>query len=298
MVQYKKMNIDGLEIFFREAGYSYNPTIILLHGFPSSSHMFRNLIPQLADRFHVIAPDYPGFGYSSMPSTGDYPYTFENLSLVIEKLIAKLYISRYILYVHDYGGPIGFRLAIRNPTQILGFVIQNAVADEKGLGKPFDLFKALWANRNPVTEAAFSELVTFDFTKKQYLTGVCQPYLISPDGYMMDQSLLNRPGNNQIQLELGYDYRKNVEEYPVWQQYLRTYQPPTLIAWGKNDFIFTLEGAHAFSNQLIPIQTYFLCGGHFVLEEQSWHVSELIKSFFGRLYIYPPYSSNYIEKYR
>jgi pimeloyl-ACP methyl ester carboxylesterase len=287
MMLYKKVNIEGLTLFFREAGAPSHPTIILLHGFPSSSHMFRDLIPLLADRFHVIAPDYPGYGNSSMPQVKEYPYTFEHLSMVIEKLIAKLNISRYILYVHDYGGPIGFRLAIRNPHRILGFVIQNAVAHEEGLGKPFDLFKALWANRNPATEAAFSELVTFDFTKKQYITGACQPYLISPDGYSMDQFFLDRPGNSQIQLELGYDYRHNVEQYPLWQQYLRTYQPPTLVTWGKNDFIFTLEGAFAFSRELKNIETYLLCGGHFVLEEQSRPVSELIKRFFGRLYAWP-----------
>ncbi|QGQ96151.1 alpha/beta hydrolase [Paenibacillus psychroresistens] len=284
MVLYKKINIDGLNIFFREAGNPNNPTIILLHGFPSSSHMFRGLIPYLADRFHVIAPDYPGFGNSSMPTTDEYRYTFENLSLVIEKLIDTLCISHYILYVHDYGGPIGFRLAIRNPHRILGFVIQNAVADEKGLGKPFDLFKALWTERNPTTEKAFAELTSFDFTKKQYLTGVCQPYLISPDGYSMDQFFLDRPGNSQIQLELGYDYRKNVEEYPRWQQYMRIYQPPVLVAWGKNDFIFTLEGAYAFSRELTHVEICFLCGGHFVLEEQSYHVSELIKRFYGYMF--------------
>ncbi|MEC0231223.1 alpha/beta fold hydrolase [Paenibacillus alba] len=283
VVLYKKINIDGLCIFFREAGSRDNPTLILLHGFPSSSHMFRDLIPLLADCFHIIAPDYPGFGNSSMPSTEDYPYTFENLSIVIEQLIARLHISHYLLYVHDYGGPIGFRLAMRNPQRILGFVIQNAVADEKGLGKPFDLFKALWADRNPTTEAAFAKLATFDFTKSQYVLGACQPYLISPDGYSMDQFYLDRPGNSQIQLELGYDYRKNVEEYPAWQHYLRTYQPPALVVWGKNDFIFTLEGAYAFSKDLIHIQTCMLCGGHFVLEEQSWHVAELIKGFFVRL---------------
>lgn len=284
MILYKKVNIDGLNIFFREAGYSNNPTIVLLHGFPSSSHMFRNLIPLLADHFHVIAPDYPGFGNSSMPTTEEYQYTFENLSIVIEKLLAALCISQYILYVHDYGGPIGFRLAMRNPQRILGFVIQNSVVDDQGLGKPFDVFKALWKDPNPTTKAAFAELSTFDFTKKQYFTGVCQPYLISPDGYSMDQFFLDRPGNSLVQLELGYDYRKNVDEYPAWQHYLRDYQPPTLVVWGKNDFIFTLEGARAFSREVIHSETHFLCGGHFVLEEQSCHVSVLIKKFFGHLY--------------
>ncbi|MZQ81431.1 alpha/beta fold hydrolase [Paenibacillus sp. 5J-6] len=284
MVLYKKMKIDGWDLFFRQAGSPYNPTIILLHGFPSSSHMFRDLIPHLSDRFHVIAPDYLGYGNSSMPTVEEYSYTFENLSILIEKLIDHLCISHYILYTHDYGGPIGFRLAIRNPGRILGFVIQNAVVSENGLGKPFDLFKALWADRNPATEAAFAKLVTFDFTKMQYVAGVCQPYLISPDGYSMDQFFLDRPGNDQIQLELGYDYRKNVEQYPAWQQYLRTYQPPTLITWGKNDFIFTIEGALTFGKLLTCVETHFLCGGHFVLEEQSQHVSELIKRFFGRIY--------------
>jgi pimeloyl-ACP methyl ester carboxylesterase len=283
MVLYKKANIEGLDIFFREAGYPSCPTMVLLHGFPSSSHMFRELIPLLADRFHVIAPDYPGFGNSSMPSTKEFSYTFENLSLVIEKLLDRLCIPRYFLYVHDYGGPIGFRLAVRHPNRILGFVIQNAVADVKGLGQPFDLFKALWVEPSPKTAAAFSALTSFEFTKKQYLTGVCNPYLVSPDGYSMDQFFLDRPGNGEIQLALGYDYRKNVEQYPVWQQYMRTYQPPTLVAWGKNDFIFTLEGALAFSRHLKYIETCFLCGGHFVLEEQSRHVSDLIKSFFTRV---------------
>ncbi|MDQ7095741.1 alpha/beta hydrolase [Desulfosporosinus sp. PR] len=287
MVFYKYLTIEGLKIFFREAGSPHHPAIVLLHGFPSSSHMFRDLIPLLADCFHVIAPDYPGFGNSSMPTTEEYEYTFDNLSLVIEKLLTALRVSQYILYVHDYGGPIGFRLAVRNPKRILGFVIQNAVAHEQGLGEPFALFKALWANPNPATKAAFARLTTFDFTKKQYLTGACNPYLISPDGYSLDQFFLDRPGNSQIQLQLGYDYRQNVAAYPAWQHYLRTWQPPTLVAWGKNDFIFTLAGAQAFSQELISIETCFLCGGHFVLEEQSLPVSLLIKSFFGRIYSWP-----------
>ncbi|MDR6553507.1 alpha/beta hydrolase [Paenibacillus qinlingensis] len=284
MVHYQKMKIDGWDLFFRQAGSRNNPTIILLHGFPSSSHMFRDLIPLLTDRFHVIAPDYLGFGNSSMPSVEEYSYTFENLSFLIEKLIDNLCISRFILYCQDYGGPIGFRLAVRNPHRILGFVIQNAVASENGLGKPFDTFKALWADRNPATEAAFTMLTTFEFTKMQYLKGACQPCLISPDGYLMDQLFLDRPGNSQIQLALGYDYRTNVEQYPVWQQYLRTYQPPTLITWGKNDFNFTLEGALTFGELLKCAEIHFLCGGHFLLEEQSQQVAALIKLYFGHIY--------------
>ncbi|MFC4779014.1 alpha/beta fold hydrolase [Paenibacillus sp. GCM10023252] len=283
-VTYNKMNVDGLSIFYREAGCPSNPAIILLHGFPSSSHMFRDLIPRLCDRYYVIAPDYPGYGYSSMPLVTDYEYTFDNLSLMIEKLINGLGVSRFILYVHDYGGPIGFRIAVRNPTRILGFVIQNAVASEAGLGQPFDLFKALWADRNRATETAFAELVTPEFTRKQYLYGACNPTSISPDGYTLDQLFLDRPGNSSIQLALGYDYRNNVDQYPNWQQYLRLYQPPMLLTWGKNDFIFTIQGAIDLARQLNGVEIYWLCGGHFVLEEQSIQVSFLIKSFFGRVY--------------
>ncbi|MEH7307063.1 alpha/beta fold hydrolase [Neobacillus drentensis] len=272
--------IDGLRIFYREAGSRRNPAIVLLHGFPSSSHMFRNLIPFLSDRFYVIAPDYPGFGNSSMPVPDGFTYTFHNISLVMEKLLDLLGIRQSFFYVHDYGGPVGFRIAARQPSRVLGFVIQNSVAHEEGLGKPFDLFKALWKDRNRSTEAAMGTLLTFDFTKKQYLTGACSQDLISPDSYLMDQLFLDRPGNAQIQLELAYDYRKNVEQYPVWQHYLRTKQPPVTVIWGKNDFIFTLDGAIAYSKELYNVESHLLCGGHFLLEEQAWQVSQLTKSFF------------------
>ncbi|PFM61387.1 alpha/beta hydrolase [Bacillus cereus] len=280
MVSYHIATIDSLRIFYREAGSRRNPVIVLLHGFPSSSHMFRNLIPLLSDQFYVIAPDYPGFGNSSMPAPDEFTYTFHNISLVMEKLLDLLGIRQSVFYVQDYGGPVGLRIAVRQPSRVLGFVIQNSVAHEEGLGKPFDLFKALWKDRNPNTEAALGALLTFDFTKKQYLTGACSPNLISPDSYLMDQLLLDRLGNAQIQLELAYDYRKNVEQYPVWQQYLRTKQPPAIVIWGKNDFIFTLNGAGAFSKELYNVETHLLCGGHFLLEEQAWQVSQLIKSFF------------------
>ncbi|WP_246358560.1 alpha/beta fold hydrolase [Paenibacillus phytorum] len=279
-VLYKKMEVDGLSIFYREAGNPKNPALILLHGFPSSSHMFRDLIPLLADRYYVLAPDYPGYGNSSMPAVDSFSYTFENISLVIERLLDNLRIPRYILYCHDYGGPIGFRLAVRHPQRILGFVIQNAVVNVEGLGQPFDLFKALWADPSPENKAAFASLVTPTFTKKQYLTGVCHPYLISPDGYSMDQYFLDRPGNSEIQLALGYDYRKNVEQYPRWQHYLQTFQPPTLVAWGKNDFIFTLNGAYAFKRFVKEAEIYMLCGGHFVLEEAHYAIADLIKGFY------------------
>lgn len=280
MVNFRIVTIDSLRIFYREAGSRRNPAMVLLHGFPSSSHMFRNLIPLLADQFYVIAPDYPGFGNSSMPAPDKFSYTFHNISLVIERLLDRLGIGQSIFYVQDYGGPVGFRIAVRHPSKVLGFVIQNAVVHEEGLGRPFDLFKSLWKDRNPKTEEEMGNLLTFDFTKMQYLSGACSPNLVSPDGYLMDQRFLDRPGNAQIQLELAYDYRKNVEQYPVWQQYLRTKQPPVTVIWGKNDFIFTLAGSLAYSKELHNVETHLLCGGHFLLEERAWQVSQLIKSFF------------------
>ncbi|KUP04348.1 alpha/beta hydrolase [Bacillus coahuilensis m2-6] len=283
MIRYKRMTIDGVSVFYREAGDPTCPTIVFLHGFPSSSHMYRDLIPLLAKDFHVISPDYPGYGNSSMPLVTEFSYTFHHLSLIVEKLLHQLGVMRYILYLQDYGGPIGFRIAVRNPHKIQGLIIQNAVAHEEGLGKPFDIFKALWADRNSKTEAAFLELLTLDFTRTQYVTGVCNPFAISPDSYSMDQFFLDRPDNNQIQLELAYDYRKNVEQYPRWQHYLRTFQPPILITWGKNDFIFTLQGAYAFTREVPSTETHFLCGGHFVLEEKAIKIATLIRHFGRRV---------------
>ncbi|MBO7743271.1 alpha/beta hydrolase [Paenibacillus sp. MWE-103] len=283
-VHCRTLNVEGVDVFYREAGHPGRPAIVLLHGFPSSSHMFRGLIPLLADRYRVIAPDYPGFGNSAMPPAETFGYTFERLSLVVERFLEALGIPRYILYVHDYGGPVGFRIAVRRPERILGFVVQNAVANIEGLGEPFDVFKALWADPSPANIAAFARLLTFPFTKRQYLEGVCQPAIVGPDGYSMDQFFLNRPGSAAIQLALGYDYRTNVARYPEWQRYMRVYQPPMIIAWGRNDFNFTLEGAYAYKRELPRAELHLLCGGHFLLEEASVTVAALIKRFFGRAY--------------
>ncbi|WP_335869448.1 alpha/beta fold hydrolase [Bacillus sp. 2205SS5-2] len=282
IIRYQKKQIAGLSIFYREAGCRNNPTIVLLHGFPSSSHMFRNLIPLLSKQFHVIAPDYPGYGNSAMPSPKTYTYSFHATSLIIEQLVSELGITQFFLYVQDYGGPIGFRIAVRSPQKILGLVIQNAVAHEVGLGPPFDVFKSLWKDRNPQTEEALGYFLTFNFTIRQYLEGARYPNHISPDSYSMDQFFLNRPGNDQVQLEYAYDYRKNIEQYPHWQQYLRQYQPHTLIVWGINDFIFTLAGAYAFQKELCNVEINLLCGGHFILEEQSFTVACLIHQFFRK----------------
>ncbi|MCJ8013005.1 alpha/beta hydrolase [Paenibacillus sp. KQZ6P-2] len=280
-VRYKYATVQGLSVFYREAGSPSNPALVLLHGFPSSSHMFRELLPLLADRFYLIAPDYPGFGYSNMPSISDFSYTFEQFSLIIEQLLDQLSIPKFILYCHDYGGPVGFRLAVRHPHRVRGFIIQNSVVNFEGLGTPFDVFKALWKHPDARTQQEFAATVTsFDFTKKQYFTGACYPERVSPDGPYMDQMFLNRPGNQEIQVALGYDYRKNVEQYPIWQQYLRTYQPPVLVVWGRNDFIFTLKGAEFFERELKCVATHLLCGGHFVLEEASYVTAMLIKNFF------------------
>ncbi|TBL81978.1 alpha/beta fold hydrolase [Paenibacillus thalictri] len=283
-VMYKGLRVENVDIFYREAGHPSQPAIVLLHGFPSSSHMFRELIPLLADRYHVIAPDYPGYGNSGMPGVNEFLYTFEHISRIVEQLLDRLQVSKCILYCHGYGGPVGFRMAVRAPSRILGFVIQNAVVNVEGLGRPFDVFKKLWADPSPKNQAEFAALTSFDFTKKQYVTGVCNPLIVSPDGYSMDQFFLDRHGNKQIQLALGYDYRTNVQEYPRWQQYLRDHQPPVLVAWGRNDFIFTLEGAAFYGKADPHVETHLLCGGHFMLEEKSGTVAQLIKTFYYRVY--------------
>jgi len=247
IVEYKRIEIDGTVIAYREAGPKDGPTVLLLHGWPSSSHMFRDLIPKLSDRFHLIAPDYPGFGHSDAPSPKHFNYTFDNLSVVIEKLIAKLGIEKVSMYVHDYGGPIGFRIASRNPNLIRAIVVQNAVAHTDGISETLQPLVRYWEDRNPQTEAAVRKFLEKDTTIFQYTHGASHPERISPDAYTFDQALLDRPGNDLIQLELFYDYRNNPPKFEEWQSYLREHKPPMLVIWGENDPFFTQAGAHAFA---------------------------------------------------
>jgi pimeloyl-ACP methyl ester carboxylesterase len=281
-VQYRRTGVDGVNLFYREAGDRSRPAIVLLHGFPSSSHMYRELIPLLSDSFHVIAPDYPGFGHSDAPSPEKFNYTFENLAQFSDALLEQIGITKYYLYLQDYGGPVGFRIALKHPERVLGLVIQNANAYEEGLS---DKLKAsalpFWKERNATTEGAMREVLNLEFTKAQYTVGALDPAHVSPDAWTFDQALLDRPGNSAIQLALLYDYRGNPPLYPAWQAYLRKHQPKTLIVWGRGDFLFTPAGAEAFLRDLPKARLHWLEGGHFALEEHAPTIAKKIKEEFG-----------------
>ena len=278
-VQYKTVRIDGLDVFYREAGPSDAPVVLLLHGFPTSSHMFRNLIAALADKFRVLAPDYPGFGNSSMPAVDQFAYTFDNLSTVIEKFTEQIGLSRYTLYLQDYGAPIGFRLAAKHPQRVQALVIQNGNAYEEGLREFWKPLKAYWRDRSEAHAAALRPFLELDATKWQYTHGVRRPEAISPDNWLIDQYLLDRPGNKDIQLQLFYDYGSNPPRYPEWHAYFRRHQPPTLIVWGKNDRIFPADGAHPYKRDLKDLEFHLLDTGHFALEEDHHVIAGLMRRF-------------------
>jgi pimeloyl-ACP methyl ester carboxylesterase len=276
---HRTVEVDGLTIFYREAGPRDAPTVLLLHGFPTSSHMFRNLIPALADRFHVVAPDYPGFGHSSMPRLGEFEYTFDRLAAVMERFTERLGLSRYSLYVQDYGAPIGFRLATRHPERVQALVIQNGNAYEEGLGDFWKPLKAYWREPSEAHRAALAPSLELEATRWQYTHGVRRPELVSPDNWVIDQSLLDRPGNKAIQLQLFYSYGSNPPLYPQWQEYFRRHQPPTLIVWGRNDPIFPAEGAHPYRRDLKDVEFHLLDTGHFALEEDGDEIARLMRRF-------------------
>jgi pimeloyl-ACP methyl ester carboxylesterase len=278
-VQHKTIKIDGLDVFYREAGPSGAPVVLLLHGFPTSSHMFRNLMPALADRFRLVAPDYPGFGNSSMPTVDEFDYSFDNLAHVIEKFTEAVALSRYTLYVQDYGAPIGFRLAAKHPQRVQALVIQNGNAYDEGLRDFWKPFRAYWSDRSGTNAGALKQFLERDATKWQYTHGVRRPEAISPDNWLIDQYLLERPGNKDIQLQLFYDYRSNLPRYPEWQAYFRRHQPPTLIVWGKNDQIFPADGAHPYKRDLKDLDFHLLDTGHFALEEDHGVIAVLMRRF-------------------
>ena len=269
MITYQYAKVRDLKIFYREAGKKDLPTIVLLHGFPTSSFMFRNLIPLLAKTNHVIAPDYPGFGFNDTPSVDDFEYTFDHLAVVMGDFLFKsLGLKKFSIYVQDYGAPIGYRIAAANPTAIEKIVVQNGNAYLVGIGAAFDPMKPFWANRNPETEAPVRALLTLETTKFQYMHGAKDPSKISPDTYTFDQTLLDRPGNNAIQLNLLHNYQSNPPKYEGWHEFFRNSQPRMLIVWGRNDPFFTVEGAEAYLKDLPNAQLYFLETGHFALEEE------------------------------
>lgn len=279
MTTYRTVSIDGLDIFYREAGSRDNPTILLLHGFPTSSHMFRNLIPALADKFHLVAPDYPGYGNSSMPSVNEFDYTFDHLTEIVEKFIDAIDLKKYSLYVMDYGAPIGYRIAAKHPERVQSLIVQNGNAYEEGLREFWEPIKAYWQERSPENAEKIKYLVTLEATKWQYTNGVRNPEAISPDTWNMDQPFLDRPGNEEIQLALFYSYGTNPPLYPQWQEYFRKHQPPTLIVWGKNDYIFPSEGAYPYQRDLKDVEFHLLDTGHFALEEDGEAIANYITQF-------------------
>ncbi|MBD2100359.1 alpha/beta fold hydrolase [Leptolyngbya sp. FACHB-261] len=279
MTTFRTVSIDGLDIFYREAGSRSNPTILLLHGFPTSSHMFRNLIPALADKFHLVAPDYPGYGNSSMPTVDEFDYTFDHLAEIMEKFIAAIDLQKYSLYVMDYGAPIGYRIAAKHPERVEALIVQNGNAYEEGLREFWDPIKAYWQERSPENASKLTHLVTLEATKWQYTNGVSDLEAISPDTWTMDQLFLDRPGNAEIQLALLYSYGTNPPLYPQWQEYFRKYQPPTLIVWGKNDYIFPAEGAYPYQRDLKDVEFHLLDTGHFALEEDGDVIADHIRGF-------------------
>jgi pimeloyl-ACP methyl ester carboxylesterase len=283
-VTHKTLKVGDLDIFYREAGPNDAPAILLLHGFPTSSQMFRNLIPLLADEYHVVAPDYPGYGHSSMPSRDQFPYTFDNLAKVIDEFTEKVGLSKYVLYVQDYGAPVGYRLAAKHPERVTAIVAQNGNAYDEGLDNPFwEPIKAYW--REPTSREkrdALRNLITYDATRWQYIHGVKNPELVSPDGPAHDQFLLDRPGNDEIQLDLFLSYGSNPPLYLAWQSYFRTHQPPMLIAWGTHDQIFPAAGAEPYKRDLKTLEYHLLDAGHFALETNVDEIAGLMRDFLGR----------------
>lgn len=279
MTTHCTVSIDSLDIFYREAGSRNHPTILLLHGFPTSSHMFRNLIPALADQFHLVAPDYPGYGNSSMPTIDEFDYTFDHLAEIVEKFIAALGLKKYSLYVMDYGAPIGFRIAAKYPERVESLIIQNGNAYEEGLREFWEPVRAYWRDRSPKNVDQLRFLLSLEGTRWQYTNGVQNWEAISPDTWTMDQHFLDRPGNAEIQLALFDSYQSNPPLYPQWQEYFRRYQPPTLIVWGQNDAIFPAEGAYPYKNDLQTLEFHLLNTGHFALEECGDEIADYIRRF-------------------
>ncbi|MEH2445334.1 MAG: alpha/beta hydrolase [Nostoc sp.] len=279
MTTFRTVSIDGLNIFYREAGSRSNPTILLLHGFPTSSHMFRNLISALGDHFHLVAPDYPGYGNSSMPTVNEFDYTFDRLAQIVEKFITAINLKRYSLYVMDYGAPIGYRIAAKYPERVEALIVQNGNAYEEGLREFWEPIKAYWQERSPENAEKLKYLVTLEATKWQYTNGVRNLEAISPDTWTIDQHFLDRPGNDEIQLALLYSYGTNPPLYPQWQEYFRQYQPPTLIVWGKNDYIFPGDGAYPYQRDLKDVEFHLLDTGHFALEEEGDAIADHIRRF-------------------
>ena len=280
-VKYGAITVDALSVAYREAGNSTNPKLVLLHGFPASSHQYRNLIAALAERFHVIAPDYPGFGNSDMPDPAKFAYTFDRLAEITAKFLKHKGFDRFGLFVQDYGGPVGFRIVTRNPYALEWLIIQNTNAYEVGFTEAWGgLRNALWKNRTPETEKGVAGLLEFETIKAVYLHGHKHPELISPDNWNIDFRFMERPNARRVQMDLFYDYRTNVGLYPEWQKFLRDRQPKTLIFWGQDDIFFTREGGEAYLKDLPAAEMHRLDSGHFAVEDCLEPIAANIERFY------------------
>jgi pimeloyl-ACP methyl ester carboxylesterase len=282
MTSYQQVVVDGSKVFYREAGSDNFPTLLLLHGFPTSSHMFRNLIPLLADRFHVIAPDLPGFGFSDAPDRKQFQYTFENLAKVVDRFTQVIGLKDYAIYVFDYGAPVGLRLALAHPERISAIISQNGNAYEEGLSEGWNPIQRYWKDPSEENRTALREFLKPETTKWQYVHGVDNEALVAPEAYELDSALLARPGSDEIQLDLFLDYASNVALYPKFQEYFRTKQPPTLAVWGQRDPFFLPPGAEAFKRDNPSAEVRFYDTGHFALETHHQEIAGAIRDFLGR----------------
>jgi pimeloyl-ACP methyl ester carboxylesterase len=283
-ITYRSVEVEGLDIFYREAGPADAPTILLLHGFPTSSHMFRDLIPDLAAQYHVIAPDYPGFGHSSTPDVTAFNYTFAHLADVMDAFTQKLGLSDYVLYMQDYGGPVGIRLAIKHPDKVRGIVVQNAVLGIEGWHpRNTAPLQAYWKSRTPETEQPVRGIISPAGTKEQYVIGSQRVESLNPDSWIMAQAGLDRPANDEIQLELLYQYRDNVAHYPEWQAFVKKLQPPMLVVWGKGDPVFTLAGRDLWKALVPDAEMHTFDAGHFALETHEQEIAAAMLTFLDRL---------------
>jgi pimeloyl-ACP methyl ester carboxylesterase len=280
-VNFRKVDVDGIKVFYREAGPKDAPAILLLHGFPTAGHMFRDLIPQLADRFRLIAPDLPGFGQSDMPTHNAFTYTFENIANVIDRFTEVIGLHRFAMYVFDYGAPVGFRLAVRHPDRVTALISQNGNAYEEGLSAGWNPIRAYWQEPSEVNREALRTFLAPETTRWQYTQGVPDVTAVSPDGYSLDNFYLARPGADEIQLDLFGDYKSNVALYPTFQNYFRTHKPRFLAVWGKNDPFFLPAGAEAFRRDIPGAMVHFFDTGHFALETHATEIAAMIRDFFA-----------------
>ena len=282
VVHYRHLDVDGLRMFYREAGDPSAPVMLLLHGFPSSSHMYRDLIPLLATRFRVIAPDLPGFGFTDVPAQREYVYTFDNLATTVGHFVEALALSRYALYVFDYGAPVGLRLAVAHPERVSALVSQNGNAYLEGLGDAWAPIRAYWAEPSQANrEVIRSAVISLEGTRYQYLHGVSEPQRVAPESYMLDVLLMQRPGNDEIQLDLFLDYRNNLTLYPAFQAFFQATHVPTLVIWGQNDPFFIPPGAHAYATDNPNAVVELLDTGHFALETHAAHIAARIHAVLG-----------------